>query len=604
MLEKMQAAGGQRSSKNDQRARKRPQQASSGAGQLKRERLDGTTVGYFRRVTERLNEGFTDPEEKALFVENVLSEVKGKARLVALDMTGSVALERLLSLADAGQVAEMMSELGGEAGSEFRGVSCDQCGGHVMESALRQAHRWTEETPAEENPEEEHCGMLETQVQSLSRAVREKITEFCTDPYGSHVLRTLIHVLSGCRSVETTAPHAKKDRKSKSELMDFEIPTSFWWELKHLADCLMVNIKVCVSNQCAGVALQTLLTVCHRKRPILCRKLNKSIMGYLTSLSSAPGVSPLLVFLKDPSSSHLLQSVFSCSHDALLRNFYKKHLKTHMMTLALHPIANYTVQSLIAAAAGAGSRVLPKILDELLEGFEAVLAAGHMGVVVQMVESCVHCVEKQSEMMQRLLQAFHCSEPASLQLCCLPLFLSLLTHEVYYNTETAEGDTAAQPPQRPLSVSYHGSRLVQALCGFRDRSILMNSLHSLSSADLLSLGCDRSGSHALQALMTSGSDKGRAKILRKMQDMYVDLACSACGSRLLEAVWSSATVSQKQSIAEKLVPSESRLRSDQFARHIWAKFGLMNFLKRRSDWLEAQSGESRKRKMFSELLKD
>lgn len=34
--------------------------------------------------------------------------------------------------------------------------------------------------------------------------------------------------------------------------------------------------------------------------------------------------------------------------------------------------------------------------------------------------------------------------------------------------------------------------------------------------------------------------------------MYVDLACSACGSRLLEAVWSSATVSQRQSIAERL----------------------------------------------------
>lgn len=41
-------------------------------------------------------------------------------------------------------------------------------------------------------------------------------------------------------------------------------------------------------------------------------------------------------------------------------------------------------------------------------------------------------------------QAFHCSEPASLQVSCLPLFLSLLAYEVYYNTETAEGDALTQ----------------------------------------------------------------------------------------------------------------------------------------------------------------
>lgn len=71
--------------------------------------------------------------------------------------------------------------------------------------------------------------------------------------------------------------------------------------------------------------------------------------------------------------------------------------------------------------------------------------------------------------------------------------------------------------QQPLSVCYHGSRLVQALAGFRDRSVLMNSLHELRSGQLLTLGTDPAGSRALQALVTSGSDRGRGKILRKMQ---------------------------------------------------------------------------------------
>ncbi|XP_051719945.1 nucleolar protein 9 [Ctenopharyngodon idella] len=605
MLEKMEAKG-QRSVKGGQKGHKRPVQGSSGDGGKKKPRLDGTTVGYFRRVSDRLKEGFTEEEEKGVFVHNVLSEVKGKAALVAMDMTGSLVLEKLLPLATPAQVAEVLAELGGETGSEFRGVACDQCGGHVMESAVRQAHRWTEENSAQEESDvteadEEHCGMLEAQVQRLCGVVRENIVQFAKDPYGSHVLRTLVQVLSGCLPRESPgAQKAKKNKICESEMMDFEIPASFWWELKHLADCLMENVNVCVSNTSACAALQTLLTVCHRKRPILCKKLNKGIMGYLTSLSSAPGVSPLLVFMKDPSDSHLLQTVFKFSHKALLRDVYRNHLRSQLMPLALHPIAHFPIQSLIAASAP--FRLFLKVFDELMEGFEAILAAGNLGVVVQMVESCAQWEERQSELLQRLLQAFHCSEPASLQVSCLPLFLSVLAHEVYYNTEAAEGAAVTQSSQQPLSVCYHGSRLVQALAGFKDRSVLMNSLHELSSADLLTLGTDPMGSRALQALVTSASDKGRGKILRKMQDMYVELACSACGSRLLEAVWSSATVSQRQSIAERLVPSESRLRSHQFARHTWAKFGLTSFLKRRGDWLEAQTGESKKRKMFRDIL--
>ncbi len=57
-----------------------------------------------------------------------------------------------------------------------------------------------------------------------------------------------------------------------------------------------------------------------------------------------------------------------------------------------------------------------------------------------------------------------------------------------------------------------------------------------------------------------------------------------------------------QSVSSLSVPSEGQLRSDQFARHVWAKFGLTNFMKRRADWQEAQTGESKKRKMFSDIL--
>lgn len=51
-----------------------------------------------------------------------------------------------------------------------------------------------------------------------------------------------------------------------------------------------------------------------------------------------------------------------------------------------------------------------------------------------------------------------------------------------------------------------------------------------------------------------------------------------------------------------LVGCENQLRSDQFARHVWAKFALSHFAHRRPHWQEIQTGESKKRNLFSDIL--
>ncbi|KAM4552347.1 nucleolar protein 9 [Odontesthes bonariensis] len=589
-----------------EKKRRGGEEGSKSHGDGGKKRLDALSVGYFRRVGERLGEGFEGDEEREMFVENVLTEVKGKASLVAMDQTGSITLQRLLPLSSLDQVGGVLAELGGESGSELKAVSCDRCGGHVVESALRQASRWMESsqrdpssTTEEEEEEEESSGVLEAQVLSLSQVVRENSAEFIRHVHGSHVVRTLLHVLGGCIGPPRTEARAgAKERSVVPQLTDFEIPTSFWYELKSLTETLMENVNLSVTDAVASAVFQTMLTVCHRKRPKLCKQLLKRTMEYLTSRSAAPGVSPLLVFLKDQASSRLIETVIQLSPKSLLCDLYKNHLKGHVVNLALHPIANFPIQRLTAAVAK--YKLFPRLFDELVQGVEAILAAGHMGVIVRLVESCAESGEKQEEMMQCLLCAFHCAEPGSRHDTCLPLFMSLLTYDVYYHSDTAEGAVNTEVPL--TSICYHGSLLVQALAKFKDRSLLLSSLRTLSPTDLLSLASDPAGSHVLQALITTSSDKGRGKILKRLEGQYVQMACSRLGSRVLEAVWNCASVSQRQNIAQELVPSESQLRSNQFARHVWAKFALSHFVQRRAHWQEIQTGESKKRKLFSDFL--
>ncbi|XP_019724898.1 nucleolar protein 9 isoform X2 [Hippocampus comes] len=574
--------------------RKKADDELKAEGDAGKKRLDALSVGYYRRVGERLNEDFEDAEERGMFVENVLSEVKGKASLVAMDRTGSITLQRLLPLSSPDQVAKVMAELGGESGSDFKAISCDRCGGHVVESAIRQVSRLTANEDEDESEE-----ALEVQLLSLSQIVRDNSAEFIRHVHGSHVVRTLLHVLAGCVGPpRTDSRPGAKDRNAAPQLTDFEIPTSFWYELKSLTETLMDNVKLSITDSVASAVFQTMLTVCHRNRPKLCKRLIKRIVEFLTSCPAAPGMSPLLVFLKDQASSHLIETILQLSPKSLLRELYKHHLKGHLVGLALHPIANFPVQRLTAASAKC--KLFPMLFDELVQGLEAIMAAGHMGVIVQLAESCAEGEERQAELMQCLLSAFHCAEPGSRQVHCLSLFMSLLTYDVYYRSDTAEGGV---PPEVPLSsICYHGSRLVQALTRFRERSVLLSSLRTLTSADLLTLASDPAGSHVLQALISTSSDKGRGKILKRLEGQYVRMACSKLGSRVLEAIWSSASVSQRQNIAQELVPSESQLRSDQFARHVWAKFALSHFINRRAQWQEIQTGQSKKRKLFSDFL--
>lgn len=61
--------------------------------------------------------------------------------------------------------------------------------------------------------------------------------------------------------------------------------------------------------------------------------------------------SPLLVFLKDQASSHLVDTIIQLAHKSLLRDLYKNHLRGQLVDLALHRIANFPVQRLAAASA-------------------------------------------------------------------------------------------------------------------------------------------------------------------------------------------------------------------------------------------------------------
>ncbi|XP_043914285.1 nucleolar protein 9 [Protopterus annectens] len=580
--------------------------------------LDPQTVSYFQRVVHILKEGFSTDEERALFVTNVFAEVSGKEVSLSSDQLGSVVLEKLLPYVTVSQLYSFLSAFS----SSFEETSHHRCAAHVIETALRQIphfHQHLHDTVAEEESSKsektEGTRTLEDVVLHLCATVKVGLVDFCRDIHASFVVRTLVQVLAGiwlntsCRGSSKMQDSSYSNRKqtvNPSQVKEYEPPESFLEQLLAFSTCVQENIQVFVTDRVTSYVFQVMLQTLQRRLPDACNELCTAVVNYLTSRNPTADSSSLLIFLKDHSTSHLLEKVLEAADKKLFKKLYKCHLKGHLLSLSLHEVANFTVQRVISAAPTA--KLFVKLFDELCPGLEGILAKGHMGVITQLTLACVKHRAQQENLLNKLMEAFHCAEPPSRQITCAPLFLSLLAYEVHYALSDEDCDRDHQPCEtRNLQkVNYHGSVLVQHLLQFEDPTTVLISLMAMSEDDLVTLACDPGGSHVFDVLISNSNipEKRKKKFLGKLKGHYVQLACSKHGSRVLDQIWKGASLGKKQDIAQELVAKEEELRRDTFGHHIVRNFALAHFQKRRRDWDEHQAADSKLKKMFLDILED
>ncbi|KAM8920911.1 nucleolar protein 9 [Pelodytes ibericus] len=573
-------------------------------------RLDPKSVGYFRRVGETLQQGFDSDEDRGLFVRNVFNEVQGNELALSTDMSGSVVLQKLLSVATSTQICQLLTVLS----ETWQAVCWHRSGAHVVQSALLQYPRLQQsaaEEDAEADSDEQSPSSFEDLVLNLCSELKGKFLPYNQNVHGSFIVRTLFQVLSGV--ILNPETNKRKGAQGSTVKSEFDVPESFLLQLQELCGCFTDHIGVFATGRIASLGIQTALQVLHRKVPPACAELCDKVMDYLSSRNVSAESSSLLVFLKDETGSRLLERILEVSDKKRLLRLFRAHFQGQLQSLSSHPIANYTVQRLISATHT--KKMFSTLFDELCGGLEDILAKGHMGIITTLAEACKRLNRCQQELLSLLMEAFHCAAPPSRQVACVPLFLSLLTYEIYYKIEEDNEEVPSEHQVRnfPLnsdrkldSVNYHGSLLVQHLLHFEDPLPALKSLGSMTEADLITVACNQAGSHIFDALLSSASitDKQRKKVLLKLRTHCMQLACNKHGSRVLDRMWAASTMGVKEEIAQKLVERLGELQNDPVGHHIARNFALTHFIKRRKDWEEHQEAENKRRKMFADILED
>ncbi|XP_022277555.1 nucleolar protein 9 isoform X3 [Canis lupus familiaris] len=556
-----------------------PAEGSSEPALAAHPHLSPEALGYFRRALSALKEAPEPGAERELMVHNVLKEVEAQALALATNRTGSEIMQELLGFSPLKSLCRIWAALR----PSLRLVACHRCGVHVLQSALLQlprllgslAEKEEEEDVEEEDGKDGPLETLEELVLGLASEVCDDFLFYCGDTHGSFVVRTLLQVLGGtlleserARHRGSQSPDTQRAPARECKPTDFEVPKTFLNHLQDLSSCFLKDIAVFITDKISSFCLQVAFQILHRKLPQFCAHLCSAVISYLSSRNSSADGSPLLLFLRDQTSSRLLEQVLLVLEPLRLQSLFEDHFQGQLQALAAHPIANFPLQRLLDAITT--RELLSPVFEELSPALEAVLAQGHSGVVIALVGACRRVGAHQAQVLQLLL-------------------------EVEMAMAQALGE-----------VTVLGSLLLQHLLHFSSPGIILQSLGALTGPQLLTLAQSPAGSHVLDAVLTSPSvtRKQRRRVLKTLKGQYVALACSRHGSRVLDAIWSGAALGARKEIAAELGERDQELIRDPFGHHVARNVALTTFLKRREAWEQQQGAVAKRRRALNSILED
>lgn len=550
--------------------------------------VDEETYNYFVRVMERLKEEFEDEEEKDMFVVNVFEQTAGKEMDLICNQVVSKVMEKLLPLAK-NETLEFFADL---LLQNMRIICTDPYASHVLEKVMRICLEKISKTNPDDGMDQ-HSAFCLKWLSSASRYAFNNVEEFISDIYASHILRTSLECLSGVeldtllmksyrsrRHIDHTASSDGIPKYESAEfvtmLRDFGERFASWPQLHDM-----------VRSQDSSAVIQTVLFCLNKTAPDLCKKL---LVFLVKDILSA--IQPDDMF-SSSAVVHTLEACVVVSDDEIFRQLYQTHFKGRLKALAENFDLKFSVVKLLEAVKD--KEVFAEIFEELAPAMEDIFAAGCGTVVLGLANACKRLSTLQAKFLQSLMETFHCFTPEIRQIKIVPLVSRLITYEV-----------AEQPADDQPAFKCHiiGSQIVQSLLHFGKPIKIVQSLLEMDTSQLRDLLNDSFGSRIMDAFFSAEfvGEKSHDKLFQKLQGCFCSLATSKFGSRSLDAIWQASSVKTRQLIGEELLQKETALLGDFFGRIIFGKYALPLLKKQKGDWKTMQDKESKKRKLFADIV--
>lgn len=625
--------------------------------EAKQRRLDDTTINYFKRVDQVLEEdAFEDDEGKYCFIKNVFAQVEKEEIQLSRHIVTSRVLERIIPLLDSQQFNILLTLYHVQLDELAR----DRFASHVVETIVSHVAKHLKD----DDVIKAFCRWCKT--------FRGNSMELLRDVYGHHVLTSCLQAASGIRVSESitksraqmqnmNAHMGNKKKKKKKKNFDNnkdekeddintvnvteDIPDKISKQFRKLSTAIQDddNFGELLCHRSASSVVQCLLVIHKNSSGKRYKSLSRHICAKSRIFVSTRNEeeedveekeevshAKLPVVLKDEIGSHMVETLIRTADDELLQAFGNKCVRPYIISLSLHHAGNYLVQTFLKVLKTEQQAIV--FTSKLLQYVEDILAAGHMGVIVRLSETVARLTlkEQQKQIVDTLTESLHIPKDKASERTFVKLLLCMMTYDVFYSEEKSQSkteddkmkddtnkteETIEEKPETPKdvnavtppsqltinSVNYHGVCLLKSFFGFANNHKIIDSFLSLSSEELTVVCCYSTGSFCVEAFFKSDNVplKRKKKFVKIMSDNLHRLACDKFGSHVLDTMWARADDSTKEMITCKIRDHKHKLEGDVFGRIMLYNCGVKHRLGAVST---TTSMQDRKRKMMEDIV--
>ncbi|KAG9317134.1 armadillo-type protein [Chiua virens] len=306
----------------------------------------------------------------------------------------------------------------------------------------------------------------------------------------------------------------------------------------------------------------------------------------------------LLTLLRDPTSSHLLETLVSRCPQQVFNLLWSTYFEGKLVRLALHPVANFVVAKAVERQ---DSKQLGATLESLKSSWSKLIKSSRTGVLRALIDRSRSLGAHQNDVCEAAFAAVEISDSDDRN-NLVPCILLLKSLEEY--------QALPAPGERPLDTGHkkhsskgnsdnsrepkiQGALILQSLLRLEEPhcSIVIDSISSLSMRDLIRIAHNAISSRVLDALFESPAVPFKAKrqFVTSLIGHYHSLVDDRIGSRVVDRCWAFADPYLREKIARSLIPSEQALAASYYGKFFARNLNLYLLQRRPDEWKSLQA---------------
>ena len=426
-----------------------------------------------------------------------------------------------------------------------------------------------------------------------------------TDHFASHTLRVLLIVLSG-RPLASAATTSLLQSKKKEKIdvtggtsgshpdtkATRTVPETFSTALDEMISGTVAGLdttylRALATHPLGNPVLQLLLELefsrSGKQKAKDANSLFRKLLPDDPLVQGTTSASFVTSLLYDPVGSRLLETIIQFAPGKAFKSIYKDLFREKMGSLVKNETAGFVLAKMLERLS---QEDLQHAVEQISPQIPTLIERSQTSIIKTMIERCAVRQVKMDLIADAILRGY-----SGQRTNLLFKMLKLDTHNVQSMAPERKKQLEIQD-----SGKTHASLLAQAMLDAPGplREIVIESIVSMTTENLLSMARSRTATHVLQKALTCSAQTKLflRQIVQRFQGHLSELALDSIASHVVDTFWT-ATESLffiRERFAQELLEHESGLKESFSGRAVWRNWMMDLYKRRRLEWISQVKG--------------